>query len=158
MTPMRRAALDCLAGERGVFLRCDRGDSLYVTNAPSRMEKSVDWAQAGFAARIDGGLAFLIPEGGWIARFNGWAQARVQEKRLSGAIGNAAFSEADGEDILLWIEGIKRLELRGNAAEYEKMVRRRAAVCLREKRGGGTLVSCALIVDMMNEGGIRDED
>ena len=61
-------------------------------------------------------------------------------------------------DFALWIEGIKRLEMNADAAGYEKLVRQRAAVCLREKRGGGTIVSCALMADYLNEGGIDDED
>ena len=158
MTPVRQAALEALHGAKGVFLRCDRGNGLYVSNAPVRMEKQADWAEAGFICRSDGRLAFLVPEERWNEALQSWLETRVRAKRLAHMLKNADFGENMEEDMALFIEGIKRLEMRGDAREYERMVRQRAAVCLREKQGGGTLISCALMVDLMNEGGLKDED
>ena len=158
MTPMRKAAWERLPDARGVFLRCDRGEALYVTNAPARAAAQIDWAAAGFDARDKGKLTFLWPKKRWIPLFADWAAERTRCKGLTDALRNACFGETDEEDMRLWIEGVKRLERRGDAREYEKMVRQRAAVCLRKRQGGGTLAACALIVEMMNEGGMKDED
>ena len=158
MTPVRYAAEECLRGIRGAFLRCDRGDRLYVTNAQIKMREAIDWRKAGFHAENVGNLTFLTPDKGWIGRFAEWIGQEVREKRFSDTVRNACFGETDEEDMKLWIDGMKRLEMKGDAAGYEKLVRQRAAVCLRERRGGGTLPACALIVDLMNEGGFEDED
>ena len=147
----------CLPDVRGLFLRCDRGNSLYVTNAPARTDEQIDWAKAGFSAQDEGKLTFLIPGEEWIAKLEAWLRERVEATYLAGAVRNACFGECLPEDMGLWIEGVKRLEMKGDAAGYEKLVRQRAAVCLRKKTGGGTLVVCALLADLMNEGGIRDE-
>lgn len=157
MNPIRRAAAEKLSGIRGAFLRCDRGNALYVTNAPVMIDEKIDWDTAGFFAREEGKLCFLVPGEGWIEPFEAWARAQVQCARLSGAICNAGFEQTDKEDMRLFIDGIKRLEMKGDAAGYERLVRQRAAVCLRERSGGGTLVACALIVDMMTEGGTGNE-
>jgi len=158
MTPIREAALDLLSGVKGAFLRCDRGSSLYVTNAPMRTDAEIGWERAGFHQRTEGKLCFLMPDELWIGRLEGWIDRRVKEKRLAGRVENACFGEVGEADFALWIEGIKRLEMNADAAGYEKLVRQRAAVCLREKRGGGTIVSCALMADYLNEGGMDDED
>lgn len=158
MTPIRAAALDLLSGVKGAFLRCDRGSSLYVTNVPMRTEAEIGWDKAGFHHRTEGKLCFLIPDDLWIERLEGWLERHVKEKRLAGRAANACFGEVCEADFALWIEGIKRLELHADAAGYEKLVRQRAAVCLREKRGGGTIISCALMADYLNEGGIACED
>lgn len=157
MNPIRRAAAEKLSGIRGAFLRCDRGNALYVTNAPVMIDEKIDWDAAGFFAREEGKLCFLVPGEGWIGSFEEWARGQVQCARLSKAVCNASFGAVEPEDMRLFAEGIKRFEMKGDAAGYERLVRQRAAVCLRERSGGGTLVACALIVDMMTEGGTGNE-
>ena len=158
MTPMMKAALAHLPEGKGVFLRCDRGDALYVTNYPARSEEDIDWGGTGFSCRQEGALCFLSLKEDWIGPFEAWMRERVCRTTLTDAIAHAAFPETDAEDMALWTEGVKRMEMRGDAAGYGKLVRQRAAVCLREKRGGGTLIVCALMADRMNEGGCFDED
>lgn len=158
MNPVRAAAQARLEQMKGAFLRCDRGTALYVTNAPVRSEQEIDWAEAGFNARTEGKLTFLTPGLCWLEPFGRWVQAKAGEPHLSSAVSNACFGDAEEADVRLWIEGIKRMELKNPAQEYEKMVRQRAAVCLREKRGGATLPVCGLIVDFLNEGGEANED
>lgn len=150
-TPMRRAATEQIVGIRGAFLRCDRGESLYATNAQARAAAPVDWARVGFEARQVGGVTLLTPRVEWIARFEAWAEAATRQRQLTDAIQNACFGEIEDEDVRLWIDGVKRLEMRGDVKTYEKAVRQRAAACLRRRRGGGALRACALIVDLMGE-------
>ena len=55
----------------GAFVRRDRGDALFVTDAPRR-RRDVDWAErfgaAGFICREENGLARLTPGADWMAR------------------------------------------------------------------------------------------
>lgn len=158
MTPLREAVLSVLPDAKGIFLRCDRGESLYVTNAPMRTDEAIDWASADVHPVSRGSLVFLTPDPCWTGRLQKWLQPRIRTGRLSGAVASADFHQILEEDMALLTEGVKRLEMKSDPVEYNKMVRRRAAVCLREKRGGGTLVCCAMIADFMNEGGNTDED
>lgn len=158
MNPVRAAAQRVLDGVPGAFLRCDRGTALYVTNAEMKAGRSIDWAEAGFEARRERGLTFLVPQRQLLDDFRHWAETQNVDKRLSRAIKNACFAEVMPEDAALWIEGIKRFEMNGDAAGYEKLVRQRAAVCLREKKGGGMLYECALLADIMNRGEKEHED
>ena len=102
-------------------------------------------------------MIFLTPEIEWIGRFEEWIAPQVETKRLSEMLGKASFGETIEEDIKLFIEGAKRIELKGDPCGYEKLVRQRAAVCLRGKRGVGALSCCALIADYLNQGGCKDE-
>ena len=157
MTPLREAALALLPDQKGIFLRCDRGTRLYVTNAPAFTDEPIYWASAGFSCEAQGRLLFLLPEDEWIERMDAWLRVRTKPHGLAASLGNASFGEITDEDRALFTEGVKLLEVKGDVRGYEKKVRQRAAVCLREKRGGGTLVVCSLIADYLNEGGKEDE-
>ena len=157
MTPLREAAFSLLPKKQGIFLRCDRGEALYVTNAPARTDERIDWDMAGFSCRAEGKLVFLTPEAVWIGRLEQWLAIKT-EARLAAAVWHADFQETAEADMALLIEGVKLIELQGDIRGYEKKVRQRAAVCLREKRGGGTIHVCALIADYLNGGGNQDED
>lgn len=157
MTPVRKEALRLLEGIKGAFLRCDRGDALYVTNAPQRTDVKIDWEAAGFHVREERGLAFLTPDDRWISCLYDWAAGQGEMSSAAEHIARASSGIVEEEDRLLMMECIKRLEMKGEAEECDRMVRQRAAVCLRKKQGGGTLPVCALLVDMMR-GGWKDED
>ncbi len=151
ITPMRQAAQAALPEMRGIFLRCDRGEALYVTNAPQRMAAAIDWESVGFHARVERGLCFLTPRDEWIERFCAWAQTAQDEEaeRLSRA---AQDEDIHQEDRALWLAGVKLLEMGADGMHlmlYEKRARQRAAVCMREKRGGGALRAAALCIAMM---------
>ena len=148
--PIRRAAEERLKDIRGAFLRCDRGNALYVTNVLVRTDEEIDWKACGFEAQVRGKMTYLVPDDSQIDAFERWAHEQCNAPYLMRSVANAVFS-MEAEDTDLWVRGIKCLEMRGNAAEYEKAVRQRAAVCLRQRRGGGTLALCALIADMMRE-------
>ena len=148
--PIRRAAEACLKDIRSAFLRCDRGNSLYITNVLMRTDAEIDWKACGFSAQIRGKMICLLPEEEWISAFGEWARERCENPYLMRSVENAVFS-TEQEDIDLWVRGIKCLEMRSDSAVYEKAVRQRAAVCLRQRRGGGTLKVCALIADIMRE-------
>lgn len=148
MNPLREAAQKQIAHIQGVFLRCDRGIGLYITNAALRSDEAIDWAAAGFEAQTKGKMTFLMPKDVWIELFEDWLRPQVRYRQLHESIGNADFGEIEDADRKLWIEGIKQLEI-GSNRNYEKAVRQRAAVCLRAKRGGGTIKVCALIADAL---------
>lgn len=158
MNPIRRAAMNALPEGDGIFLRCDRGNGLYVTNCLTRSDEKVDWEAAGFFVHSTAGLSFLTPNKQNIDSFDEWIRGKVKKPELAATVQNAIFSEMLADDIALLINGIKRLELHGNIEEYEKRVRQRAAVCLRKRRGGGTLKTCAMLVDLMKEGMGEDEN
>lgn len=148
MNPLREAAQQRLAHIKGAFLRCDRGNALYITNAALRSDEVIDWAAAGFDAQMKGKMTFLIPQDRWIAPLKEWLMEQGRGTKLHDAVCNADFGEIQLEDRQLLIDGIKQLEIRTNL-DYEKAVRQRAAVCLRTKRGGGTIGVCALIAESL---------
>ena len=124
----------------GAFLRRDRGDALYVTDAPLRGGK-VDWAAAGFICREVEGLARLTPSTVWLDRL----EARYPEppdplcrslRRFSGP--------PDAAALALFARAVKQLDGGERDPRYSRDLRQRAAVCLREHIPGGGLYACAL--------------
>ena len=142
--PLRQAA-EAVPREDGGFLRCDRGDALYVTNALSRRAA---YEQAGFDVREEGGLLRLTPGAALRERLAGWLRG-VPEAVYMAPLRSRA---AEREDLLLLCEGVKRWELGRDPAAirtYEKSVRQRAAACLRTGQGGGTLGDCARLLSLL---------
>ena len=156
MNPIREAAYQQIADIRGAFLRCDRGEGLYITNAALKCDCTIDWTEVGFEARDKGKMTFLVPKDLWIQPFEEWLRPQVRYPRLYENIGNADFGSIEEADRRLWVEGIKQLEI-GSNRNYEKAVRQRAAVCLRTKHGGGTIRVCALIADALRLSEKEDE-
>jgi len=150
MNPLREAAQRQLTGIKGAFLRCDRGEALYITNAALRSQREIDWAEAGFEACMKGRMTFLVPKDEAAAAFEAWLYPRVAKRFLYEHVSNADFGLVEEADRRLWIEGVKQLEMR-TKLDYEKAVRQRAAVCLRQRVGGGTIRVCALIADALRE-------
>ncbi len=162
MNPLRIAAQKKLSDIKGAFLRCDRGEGLYITNSAVRSGQSIDWAAAGFEVRMKGKMTFLMPKDEWLQPFEVWLRPQVKCAYLSDSAANADFGEIEEADRKLWIDGIKQLEM-PSGVDYEKTVRQRAAVCLRTRRGGGTIRICALIADLLREmsvskEGVQNED
>lgn len=140
---MRRAAQALLP--KGAFLRRDRGDALYVTDAPRRGAE-IDWGAAGFLCREEGGLACLTPGPAWLERL----AARYPEppdflcaslRRVDG--------DPDEATLRLFARIMKALDGGPVDPNCEKALRQRAAVCLREKRGGG-LYACGVALRVVN--------
>lgn len=122
--------------------RVDRGGALYISDAPV----------PGFDVEARGALYALTPGAALIDAFADWARRRAAGNAL--ALSLSALS-GDGGDMPLLLEGIKLLELPaadGALRAYEKRLRKRAAVCLRKKEGGGLLQICAMCLAIAKEG------
>ena len=141
---LRAAARGALPG--GALLRRDRGEGLFVTDAPRRYPDS-GWeaalARAGFEARVgDRGLASLRPGAPWLEAL---AAAFPDPPDFL----SAALKRFDGPPeeagLALFALGAKALEGGFGRADYEKRLRQQAAVCLRAGGGGG-LYACALLL------------
>ena len=138
-----RAALPARA-----FLRRDRGDALFVTNAPAFDPALQDIP--GFSAERRGGLLYLLPDASWLARWE--RRSPEPPDDLCAKLRRFRGATPDRENLLLIAQGLKLLD--GGAtpedtAGYDRAVRRRAAVALRGGCGGG-LYASALIAFQLN--------
>ena len=132
MTDLRALAAAQLPG--GAFIRRDRGNALYVTNAPA---KGWNGDINGFSAEISGGIAKLIPDGGTMQACD--FEPDTLAKELSRFTGTSA------EAINIFAACIKCAEA-PDTVSYEKcgrMLRQAAAKALRSGGGEG-LYYCAL--------------
>ena len=135
---MARAALPPRA-----FLRRDRGEALFVTNAPA-FDPALREIP-GFTTERKGGLMYLLPDESWIKRW----ERRFPEPPddLCAKLQRFRGENPDRENLLLIVHGLQLLDgdaTLENIADYDRAVRRRAAVALRGGRGGG-LYTSALI-------------
>ena len=148
---LRRAAAGVLPP--GAFLRRDRGDALFVTDAP-RLRPEADWpgafARAGFRCRIRDGLARLAPGAEWLVRLE--RERPVPPDDLCQSLLRFSGLPPEEESLALFALGAKRLDGAPDDGRYNTRLRRRAAVCLRLNRTdpldrprGGGLYACALL-------------
>lgn len=118
----------------GAFLRRDRGEALYVTNAPA---KGWNGSVAGFEVRISGQLAFLTPDADTMQSC-GYGPDRLASEisRLRGA---------SPEALRLFAACMKCVEApeTGLFEKCDRAVRQAAAAALR-CGGGEGLYYCAL--------------
>ena len=133
-----RAALPSRA-----FLRRDRGDALFVTNAPA-FDPALREIP-GFAAERRGSLMYLLPDESWIRRW----ERRFPDPPDDLCAGLARFrgQAPDRENLLLFAQGAKLLDGSATKEEitaYGRRLRQRAALALRGGCGGG-LYASALI-------------
>ena len=153
---LREAARAALP--EGAFLRRDRGEALFATDAP-RLSPDADWpgalARAGFACELQGGLAFITPGPKWLAALERAWPAPPDD--LCRSLARFAGLEPDGESLRLFALGARRLD--GDpevGGRFERRLRQRAAECLRlnahsdQNRGGG-LYACALMNHIIRE-------
>lgn len=119
---------------QGAFLRRDRGDALYITDAPR-----LGWngPLTGFSVEICGSLARITPLAGAMTRCDYAPDMLAQE--LSGMKG------ASQEALELFVECLKCVEApdRGTYGRCDRRVRQAAAKALRAGGGEG-LYYCAL--------------
>lgn len=123
--------------------RVDRGGALYLGAAPL----------PGFDAEARGALYALTPGTALIDAFAHWARQRAAGDTLAASLSGLQGGKEDGMPLLL--EGIKLLELpaaEGALWAYEKRVRQSAAVCLRQRSGGGLLAMCAMCLAIARKG------
>ena len=95
----------------GAFLKRDRGDALFVTDAPRR-RPDADWAErfaaAGFVCEITGGLARLTPGQRWLDAL----EARCPEPpdMFCASLARFAGREADPAALRLFAAGLRLLD------------------------------------------------
>ena len=152
---LREAARRALP--EGAFLRRDRGEALFATDAP-RLGPDADWpealAGAGFLFEERGGLAFLRPGPGWLAALE--REYPVPPDDLCQSLARFAGIGPDEASLRLFALGARRLDGEGDGGRFERALRRRAAQCLRlnarqtEPCGGG-LYACALLNHIIKE-------
>jgi len=130
---LRAAAAAALPA--GAFLRRDRGDALFVTDAP-RIDPRADWALslagAGFLCAGRDGLLRLWPDAIWLTRLE-QACPDPPDDLCAGLIrfrGRAP----DAESLKLFALGLRCLDGGEGAERFDRLLRRRAAVCLRQNR------------------------
>lgn len=154
---LRHAAASALP--EGAFLRRDRGDALFVSNAP-RLCADGDWTlalnRAGFCCEVSGGLLRLWPDGTWLARLE--AEYPQPPDALCEGLSRFAGLAPEAGSLALFALGAKALEAGAGGAAYDKALRQRAALCLRLNRTepdqptrGGGLYACALLNFIIKE-------
>lgn len=160
-SPLARALRDAAASALppGAFLKRDRGDGLFVTDAAA-LRPETDWAaalnRAGFDCAATGGLLRLWPGALWLTRLD---QAHPQPPDgLSQSLFRFAGHMPDGESLALFALGARALDGGDGAERFDRLLRRRAAECLRlnqtaptEPLRGGGLYACALLDHIIKE-------
>ena len=140
---MARAALPPRA-----FLRRDRGEALFVTNAPA-FDPALREIP-GFIVERRGGLLYLLPDNLWLARWE--RRAPEPPDDLCAKLYRFRGEAPDRDNLLLFARGLKLLD--GGAtpediAAYDRSLRQRAAMALRGGCGGG-LYAASLIAHQLN--------
>lgn len=123
--------------------RICRGGALYFAQAP------VD----GFLCRPQGRGFALVPGPELIEAFGRWADAAAPDDFLTDAL--RRLSGVDPEDEALLMRAIKLMEVNAPPSalcKLERDLRRRAAICLRRKAGGGRLWMCAACLSIARKG------
>ena len=132
MTDLRAAVAAQLP--EGAFLRRDRGDALYVTNAPA---KGWDGRLEGFRAHTEGAIAHIYPDAATVEKC-GFAPDRLADEL-------SRFKGVSDDVIPIFCACIKCAEAPEEAVfeRCDRMVRQSAAKALRAGGGEG-LYYCAL--------------
>ena len=133
----------------GAFLRRDRGDGLFVTDAPrldGRCEEAL--RAAGFEVEEIGGLLRISPAACWLTSLmDAWPAPPDflcgTLKRFRGA--------PERESLALFARGAKLLLGEPDDHSFDRQLRQRAAVCLRAGGGGG-LYGCGILRYFINNG------
>lgn len=159
---MRRDTLRAAAAEalpEGAFLRRDRGDALFVSDAPRLASVAAlagALAKAGFRCEASGGLIRLWPDALWLARME--AERPDPPDDLCAGLMRFRGLRPEAESLALFTLGARALDGADEAERFERALRRRAAECLRlnamdptpSPRGGG-LYACALLAHDIKE-------
>lgn len=131
MLERMRAAVRAALPE-GAFLKLDRGEALFVTDAPRR-GGGRDWP--GFECEMRNGLAFLTPGKEWLSAL----EAAFPEPPDFLCATLKRGGEADGAVLKLFAMGLKK------DVEFEKRLRQTAAARLRNHAPMGGLYACGLL-------------
>ena len=141
MREILRAALP----ERA-FLRRDRGEALFITNAPAF---APDIAPVpGFRLIPGGGMLRILPEAGWMEELERNYPRPPDEfcrsmERFRGR-------EPGQAELLLFARGLKLIDMGGSApqnesASFDRALRQHAALALRGAADGGGLYALAIL-------------
>ena len=140
---LREAARGALPS--GAFLRRDRGDALFITDAP-RHRPQKDWEQilsnVGFDCELNQGMLRLYPSAAWLESLS--ARFSVPPDAFCASALRFASRPTETDSLRLFALGVRILDGESGAEAYDRLLRRRMAVCLRSGGGGG-LYACALI-------------
>ena len=131
MLERMRAALRAALPE-GAFLKLDRGDALFVTDAPRRGE-CPDWA--GFECEITNGLARLTPGKAWLLALE--AEYPEPPDFLCASLRRGG--EPDAEVLKLFAMGLKK------DPGFGRKLRQTAAARLRKHETLGGLYACGIL-------------
>lgn len=144
--PLRqmRAALRAQLPTRA-FLKRDRGDALFITNAPAFDPALRELP--GFIAERRGALMAVLPDAGWVARLERRCPEPPDE--LSASLLRFRGQAPDRENLVLFARGAKLLDAPGaaSAAEigaFDRALRQRAALALRGGCGGALYAASVL--------------
>lgn len=145
-----REALFAILPQRA-FLRRDRRDALYISNAP-RFDSETDWAarcmEACFQTKEENGLLRLCPSEAWLKRLED--QFKTSPDFLCFTLERFKKLPVDEESLNLFALGVRYLDGDNSIIDYEKRLRNRAAICLRSGGGGG-LYACGLLNHIIKE-------
>ena len=138
-----RQALRAALPEKA-FLKRDRGDALFVTNAPI-FDPGLQ-SIPGFILIPNGKLLQILPDAGWIAD----PERAEAPDQLSASLFRFRGMEPDMENLRLCAQGLKLIDMGPSAPPietetFERGLRSRAALALRNAASGGGLYAAALI-------------
>ena len=152
---LREAARAALP--EGAFLRRDRGEALFVSDAP-RLCPASEWApsldRAGFRHEISGGLLRLTPGPVWLERLE--AAFPAPPDAFCETLARFRGMRPEPESLALFALAIKRIDGAADDGRFERRLRQRAAECLRLNANdatshGGGLYACALARSFLTE-------
>lgn len=131
------------------FLRRDRGDNLFVSNAPV-FDPGIT-SIPGFILCREGHLLHILPDESWIARIEG---SGIAPDHLAATLLRFRGNTTDRENLLLFARGCKLLDegspSPNDIEAYDRSLRQRAAAALRGECGGG-LYACAVLAIRLRE-------
>ena len=151
------AAREALPPE--AFLKRDRGEGLFVTDAP-RLFPEADWegrlAAGGFVCVRRGGLIRLIPGPRWLMALE--QRHPVPPDFFCESLMPFRGQAVEAESLSLFASGVRCMMSGEGRAAFRRQVGRRAAQCLRMRRtspdagqNGGGLYACGLLNHCMEE-------
>lgn len=125
----------------GAFLRRDRGEALFVTDAPRRGVVP-DLRAIDFLSDEAGGLLYLTPGPAWLLRLSAAHPDPPDHLcrtlyRLEGPIPR--------EVLTLFAMGLKSLDGGPPDPRFDRQLRQMAALALREHRPMGGLYACGIV-------------
>ncbi len=127
------------------FLKRDRGETLFVSNAPA-IDPSFSSA-AGFTLTRRGTLACFLPDESWLMRLE--ARHRTPPDAFCASLLRFRGAKVAPETLLLFALGVKLPETADAPDVFDKRLRQAAAVALRGGMSGGGLYALALIDHML---------